>query len=816
MLASSRSVSSEMTNVPPVVMSSSRSVASKNVSDPVPVQVLEGHENWVSCVRFCPDEDKLVTGSFDNTLRIWNRTTGAVVLRGHSDWVRDVDVSRDGRMIVSGSHDKTFRIWNRESGETMHVCEGHENLVRSVQFSPDSSRVVSGSDDETVRVLLVETGELAFEPIKCHGDVWCVRYSPSGDRIASGASSVQIWDAETGSGIVSIRNSSVISVAWTADGTHVIGGRKGEVTIWNSHTGEQLRTWKAHDNKWITLSLSPSGSHLATCCLWGDETAFVFDIPTGEQIAALKHDETVQGIAYSPSGKFIATGCNDNKVCLWEAPVVEDPPARSSASSFSSFLDRPAVLLAGPSRSNERELDTFWDTPPNRNQQAPPQREPQRVFDKVRNTYTNIFTRRPAGATQAISQSPVRETVEPVEVAAGQDKVFWVVVLIPTYNAVESFLYTLIHCRKPEDPDEEVPAATGTDTSQTAADNAAASTQSGHPETGDGPDNAPTLAGNLVIRSQPQRTASMRLSGETPGGEPHSSESPRLSSHIRNQPESIELIAIRETSTVSPRALPQYTPSADPLSLVAFREPSSSTAVVTSAPLSVSVPLTSGRPSPHNVNVTSVETLSSEEMAVVQELRRRKATSACVTMTAGPLSGPGYDPPKTSTYPQSSTSLYQPPNSATQPRSHIHVQSSQSSAGLDPVLLSSSLAKDDVTMPSPASPVADEQDLQHAILHFQEQLDQLRRRVNDPKRKATERDGLNTDPLAVEEGPSLRAEPLGPTSTASTSQAGTSTFSNVPSQRHHLTSAQSIADSIEAEERVKDEKRRAKDEKKKA
>ncbi|KAF8834635.1 WD40 repeat-like protein [Paxillus ammoniavirescens] len=696
MLTSSRSMSPKMTNVPPVVMpSSSQSVASKNASDPVPVKVFkfEGHEHWVNCVCFCLDEDKLVTGSSDNTVRVWNRRTGAVeVLRGHSRSVRDIDMSPDGKMIVSGSQDETVRIWDGESGENVLVFKSHKNSVMSVQFSADASRVVSGSLDQTVQVWSVETGELAFEPIKCDGYVWCVRYSPSGDRVASGAGSVQIWDAATGNGIISIRNSPVTSLAWTADGTHVIGGGYGEVTIWNSQTGEQLRTWKAHDDKWVRLSLSPSGSHLATFS-WNDNTAFVFDVSTGEQIAALKHDKNARGIAYSPSGKYIATGCMDEKFYLWEAPVVEDPPAKLSAPPLSSLLDRPAIPLAGPSRNHEREFDAFWDTLPNRNQQAPPQREPQRVLDKVRDTFTNIFTRKPAGATQG---SPVRETVEPVEVAAGKDKVFWVVVLIPTYNAVEKFLYTLIHCRKPEDPDEEVPDATGTNESQTAADNAAASNQSGHPETGGRPENAPPLAGDIVIRTQPQRTAAMRLSSESLGAEPHSSESPGHNSHIRSQPESIEMIAIRETSTVSPRALPQYTPSADPLSLVAFREPSSSTAVVTSAPLSVSVHFTSGRPSPHNVNAPSVETLSWEEMAVIQELRRRKATSARVTITAGPLSVSGYDP-QSSIYPQSSTSLPPPRGSATpstpsvqplsspQSSSHLYAQSSRSLVGLDPL-----------------------------------------------------------------------------------------------------------------------------------
>ncbi|KAF8834411.1 WD40 repeat-like protein [Paxillus ammoniavirescens] len=700
MLTSSRSVSSEMTNVPPVVMSSSRSVASKNVSDPVPVQVLEGHEGLVNCVRFCLDDDKLVTGSSDNALRIWNRTTGAVeVLRGHSGPVWDVDVSRDGKTIVSGSRDKTVRIWNRESGETMHVCEGHKYEVWSVQLSPDSRRVVSGSDDETVRVWLVETGELAFEPIKCYGWVCCVRYSPSGDRIASGADSVQIWNAETGSGIVSIRNSMVTSLAWTADGTYVIGGRaKGEVAIWNSHTGEQLRTWKVHDDKYhVTFSLSPSGSHLATFA-WHDSTAFVFDVSTGGPILALEHNENVQGIAYSPSGNFIATGSEDGKVYLWEAPVVEHPPAESSAPPFSSLLDRPAVPRAGPSRNSIRELDAFWDTLPNRNQQAPPQLEPQPVFDKVRNTLTNIFTRRPAGATQAIPQSPVRETVEPVEVAAGRDNTFWIVVLIPTYNAVEKILYTLIHCRKPEDPDEDLPATAGANSSQTAADNAATSNQSGRPETGDGAENTPT-AGDLVIRTQPQRSPAMALSRENPGAESHSSEAPGCNSQIRNQPESIEMVTIPETSTVLPHASPQPTPSTDPLSsAVKSHDPSSTSVVVASAPLSVSSNTShspSARSPSHDADDLVTVTVSRAEWANLQDVRRRgQATSTFVTRAADSPTGPEHDH-DSAVYP--STSLRGSPAHVTrntppihrpssQPSPHLHVHPSRSLVGLDPLL----------------------------------------------------------------------------------------------------------------------------------
>ncbi|KAF8833405.1 WD40 repeat-like protein [Paxillus ammoniavirescens] len=228
-------------------------------------------------------------------------------------------------MVVSGSNDKTVGIWNGASGERIHVLEGHEHWVLSVGFSPDSSRVVSGSRDRTIRVWSVETGALAFEPIKCRGWVECVRHAPGGDRIASGGTvgDVQIWDARTGVGIRSITDSTVNSLAWTPDGTSVIGGRMGQVTIWCSINGEPLWSWKAH-NDWIhTLSISSNGTHLVTSN-WHSTTAFVSDILTGERIAALEHKGNVNRIAYSPSGKFIATACDDRTVYLWEAPIIED------------------------------------------------------------------------------------------------------------------------------------------------------------------------------------------------------------------------------------------------------------------------------------------------------------------------------------------------------------------------------------------------------------------------------------------------------------------------------------------------------------
>ncbi|KIJ07540.1 hypothetical protein PAXINDRAFT_19275 [Paxillus involutus ATCC 200175] len=103
----SRSVFPEIASVPPVAPSDlSQSVFPKNANHPVPVQVLEGHENTVLCICFCAEN--IVSGSVDHTLRIWDQKTGATqVLIGHTD---TVDVSQDGKMRSSVAAQITVRI----------------------------------------------------------------------------------------------------------------------------------------------------------------------------------------------------------------------------------------------------------------------------------------------------------------------------------------------------------------------------------------------------------------------------------------------------------------------------------------------------------------------------------------------------------------------------------------------------------------------------------------------------------------------------------------------------------------------------------
>ncbi|KIJ05895.1 hypothetical protein PAXINDRAFT_103593 [Paxillus involutus ATCC 200175] len=212
------------------------------------------------------------------------------------------------------------------------------------------------------------------------------------------------------------------------------------------------------------------------------------------------------------------------------------------------------------------------------------------------------LTTSPTSVQQVATQTtPVRETIEPVEVAAGRDRPFWIVLERITWTPAKKMIFMLFFCRQPG-PRERggfapINRNTRPNSSRTRAGNAAAANnQSGRPETGRGAKNAgagpvssPPIASNPVIDSQPGRTATMHLSGEGPGSEP-------------------------------------LTPC----------EPSSSTPMVIPPLLSVSSNSAgpSARPSSHGADVPSAITLSPMEIAMIEEYRRRQATSGFVETTA--------------------------------------------------------------------------------------------------------------------------------------------------------------------------------------
>jgi hypothetical protein len=208
---------------------------------------LHGHTGPVTSVAVSPDGQRVVTGSWDTTARVWDARTGQslVELKGHTDVVTSVAVSPDGQRVVTGSRDTTARVWDARTGQSLAELKGHTNVVTSVAVSPDGQRVVTGSEDTTARVWDARTGQSLAE-LKGHtGWVTSVAVSPDGQRVVTGSedTTARVWDARTGQSLVELKGHTdpVTSVAVSLDGQRVVTRRPdGVALVWDVTTGTPL------------------------------------------------------------------------------------------------------------------------------------------------------------------------------------------------------------------------------------------------------------------------------------------------------------------------------------------------------------------------------------------------------------------------------------------------------------------------------------------------------------------------------------------------------------------------------------------------
>ena len=122
------------------------------------LKTLEGHSSWVNSVAYSPKGTRIVSGSVDETIKIWDANTGECLktLEGNSGIVNSVAYSPDGTKIVSGSLDRTVKIWDENTGQCLKTLEGHPYWVYSVAYSPDGTKIISGSCDKTIKIWGVE------------------------------------------------------------------------------------------------------------------------------------------------------------------------------------------------------------------------------------------------------------------------------------------------------------------------------------------------------------------------------------------------------------------------------------------------------------------------------------------------------------------------------------------------------------------------------------------------------------------------------------------------------------------------------------
>jgi WD40 repeat protein/serine/threonine protein kinase len=358
---------------------------------PQAARAFEGHAGPVRTARFTADGKFVLSAGDDNTIRIWDITTGKphAQLRGHSRPVLTCAIAADGNQLLSGGQEGEIKLWDLVDYKPAPqglALTGHGDAVLAAGFSPDGTRVITAGGDHTARVFECESGQCLATLHEGH-DFLASRaiYFDGGRRLltAGGDRTARLWDATSGTQLQVLEHTGRNgAIAVSRDGRLLLTG--------NSQTGDrdpalhdlagvpQLALWQLDDQRQqaarmtladpafgtshlglvTVLEISPDGKLLFS----GDDTGagILWDAATGAIAHRLKgHTTAMTDAEFTPDGKRLLTASRDGTVAQWDVASGQELPGTFVHGDLErrDAFDTPVAALA--IAPNGRELATL-------------------------------------------------------------------------------------------------------------------------------------------------------------------------------------------------------------------------------------------------------------------------------------------------------------------------------------------------------------------------------------------------------------------------------------------------------------------------
>ncbi len=261
------------------------------------------HTDVICYIKYLSYKNGFVaSASFDYTVIIWDTLTWTSIqtFTSHTSFVYSLD-QIDNDTVVSGSNDNTIRIWKISTGETLNIIDVGVPVYVVRVFSIEYKQIVCGLNDNSnnIQIYNYETGDL-IQTLNGHSDSVNSIEMLSSQFIASCSSDkrVIIWDLSS----YSIRynltghNSEVYCIKSFPSNLIASGDFNGLIIVWNWSTGEQIFNLTGHTGSLSTNSLDLydeqtliSGSN--------DKTVKFWNIINGELIRSVDVDIRINALA---------------------------------------------------------------------------------------------------------------------------------------------------------------------------------------------------------------------------------------------------------------------------------------------------------------------------------------------------------------------------------------------------------------------------------------------------------------------------------------------------------------------------------------
>jgi len=306
-------------------------------------KLLRAHDTWASskvptAVSLSRESDESEETEV-RTYRLVGRADGHIL---------SLAFAPDGVWLASGSWDQTIRLWNLTTGrdKVLGECEGP---VNSVSFSPDGKLLASASN--TIDIWDIQTG-VRIRRFNQFG--FCVAFSPKGQYLAwtsKAESTVEgaicTWDMETNdTEVLGTSQRWVRSLAFSPDGLNLVSGSwdiPKSLSLWSIHTKRQHYLFEHGELGVDSVAMSKDGKFIAAA----GRVITLLDVDSGKERQLGTYDDGICSIAFSPDSKTIASG--GKAICIWSVDsgrkrILKESDVHINAVAFSPEDNK---ILAG-------------------------------------------------------------------------------------------------------------------------------------------------------------------------------------------------------------------------------------------------------------------------------------------------------------------------------------------------------------------------------------------------------------------------------------------------------------------------------------
>lgn len=343
----------------------------------VELVIPSGHADRIRSVAVSPDGKQIASASFDNSVKIWNVSTGTewnTLIRGNFRF-NSVLYSKDGSRIYAGDADGNLYMWKSlDFTQIQHIYTGRP--IFDMAFSPDGKTLALGQWKE-INLLDAQTLQKIFS-INAAGnealalDVRAVSWSSDGKTLFSSApdDKVRFYDVATGKVTKSLYFGAgdINDIAASPDGKTIAfqcGFSADSIIIYDLKQSKVKYVFADAGRRLNSLSYSPDGQILAG---GGDDyILFLWNTSTGKLIDKKEaHVNSIESCCFSADGNFIVTASEDQSILIWKtSPLKPLRRFKSHSRRFNSLLfTRDNKNIIGGSISTNQSLNNnliLWD-----------------------------------------------------------------------------------------------------------------------------------------------------------------------------------------------------------------------------------------------------------------------------------------------------------------------------------------------------------------------------------------------------------------------------------------------------------------------